>query len=70
MGSRQYRRFLKTGQPNRCVDRNKQLMTSKDGDYINLEPFPDRWKAFNWDVIELDGHNMGQIVDAWMPCRP
>jgi transketolase len=46
------------------VDRNKQLMTSKDGDYINLEPFPDRWKAFNWDVIELDGHNMGQIVDA------
>ncbi len=46
------------------VDRNKQLMTSFDGDYINLEPYADRWRAFNWNVIELDGHDMNSIVDA------
>ena len=46
------------------VDRNRQLMTSFDGDYINLEPYADKWKAFNWNVIETDGHNMHEIVDA------
>jgi transketolase len=29
-----------------------------------LEPYSDKWKAFNWNVVEIDGHNMGQIVDA------
>jgi transketolase len=46
------------------VDRNHQLMTSFDGDAMVLEPYADKWKAFNWNVVELDGHNMAQIVDA------
>ena len=46
------------------VDRNKQLMTSFDGDYMHLEPYADKWRAFNWNVVEIDGHDMKQIVDA------
>jgi transketolase len=46
------------------VDRNKQLMCSFDGEYMNLEPYADKWRAFNWNVVEIDGHDMGQIVDA------
>ena len=46
------------------VDRNKQLMTSFDGEYMHLEPYADKWRAFNWNVVELDGHDMRQIVDA------
>jgi transketolase len=46
------------------VDRNKQMMTSLEGDYINLEPYADKWRAFNWNVVELDGHDMAQIIDA------
>jgi transketolase len=46
------------------VDRNKQLMTSFDEDYMHLEPYPDKWRAFNWNVVEIDGHDMNQIVDA------
>jgi transketolase len=46
------------------VDRNKQLMGSFDDDYIHLEPYADKWRAFNWDVVEIDGHDMNQIVDA------
>jgi transketolase len=46
------------------VDRNKQLMTSFDNQYMNLEPYADKWRAFNWNVVEIDGHNMGQIIDA------
>ena len=46
------------------VDRNKQLMTSFDGDYMHLEPYADKWRAFNWNVMEIDGNNMTQIVGA------
>ena len=46
------------------VDRNKQMMTSFDGDYMTLEPYADRWRSFNWNVIEFDGHDMNAIIDA------
>jgi transketolase len=46
------------------VDRNRQMMTSFDGDYMHLEPYASKWRAFNWNVVELDGHDMAQIVDA------
>lgn len=46
------------------VDRNKQMMTSFSEESILLEPYPDKWRAFGWDVVELDGHDMEQIVDA------
>jgi transketolase len=46
------------------VDYNKQLMTSFSGDAINLEPYADKWRAFNWNAVEIDGHDMNQIVDA------
>lgn len=46
------------------VDRNKQFMSSFDGDFMRIEPYADKWRAFNWDVVEIDGHNMSQIVDA------
>jgi transketolase len=46
------------------VDRNKQLMTSYDGDYVRLEPYADKWRAFGWKVTELDGHDMGLLIDT------
>ena len=29
-----------------------------------LEPFADKWRAFGWHVLEIDGHNMREIIDA------
>ena len=29
-----------------------------------LEPYRDKWEAFGWRVIEIDGHNMAQILEA------
>jgi transketolase len=46
------------------VDRNKQMMTSFDGESMVLEPYADKWRAFNWNVVEIDGHNIAQIMDA------
>ncbi len=46
------------------VDRNMQFMTSFSEDLVKLEPYPDKWKAFGFRVVEIDGHDMNQIVDA------
>ncbi len=46
------------------VDYNKQLMSSAAGESMSFENYEDRWRAFNWNVVEIDGHDMGQIVDT------
>lgn len=46
------------------VDRNKQFMTSYSEELITLEPYSDKWAAFGFNVIQIDGHHMGQIMDA------
>ena len=47
------------------VDRNRQLMTSFSEDSILLEPYADKWRAFGWNVIEVeDGNDMKQVVEA------
>jgi transketolase len=46
------------------VDKNSQLMSSYANEYMSYEHYADRWRAFNWDVVEIDGHNMGQIIDS------
>lgn len=46
------------------IDRNRQLMTSFAEDRVVFEPYPDKWRAFGWNVIETDGHDMAQLVAA------
>lgn len=47
------------------VDRNRQFMTSFSEDLVKLEPYADKWRAFGFRVVEIDGHNMAEIVDAF-----
>lgn len=47
------------------VDRNRQFMTRySDKDFIKLEPYADKWRAFGWNALEIDGHDMNAIVDT------
>ncbi|MFV0375058.1 transketolase [Microbacterium sp.] len=46
------------------IDRNRQLMTSFAEERVVFEPYPDKWRAFGWNVIEVDGHDMGELVAA------
>jgi transketolase len=34
-----------------------------------LEPLADKWRAFGWHVIEIDGHNMQEVVAALETAR-
>jgi transketolase len=33
-------------------------------DTMPIHPVPEKWRAFNWHVIEIDGHNMEEVVSA------
>ncbi|MCA9485074.1 MAG: transketolase [Nitrospina sp.] len=46
------------------VDFNKVAQDNITKDLKDLEPLEDKWAAFGWDVIRIDGHNMAQVMDA------
>ncbi len=46
------------------IDRNNIQIDGFTEEIMPLEPLAEKWKAFNWHVIEIDGHNMVAINDA------
>lgn len=52
------------------VDLNGQQAFGYTRDVLNLPNLPDRWRAFGWDVHEVDGHNTGEIAGALRSCAP
>ncbi len=47
------------------VDRNRLMIDGKTEDVMALEPFADKWRAFGFDVIEIDGHDFEQLDGAF-----
>lgn len=46
------------------IDRNRLQIDGWVKDVMNVEPLEDRYRSFGWEVIETDGHNLTQVVDA------
>lgn len=46
------------------IDRNNIQIDGFTENVMPLEPFKDKWQSFNWHVLEVDGHNIQQFVDA------
>ncbi len=46
------------------VDANELQIDGRCADVMKIEPIAGKWKAFNWHVFEIDGHNMEEIVNA------
>ena len=46
------------------VDRNGLQQTGRTEERIRVDPLADKWRAFTWDVQEIDGHDIGAIVSA------
>ncbi|MFA6354408.1 MAG: transketolase [Candidatus Paceibacterota bacterium] len=46
------------------VDRNNIQIDGHTEDIMPLEPFKEKYEAFNWHVIEIDGHDFHSIVSA------
>jgi transketolase len=46
------------------VDRNKYQLTGMTEAVKGVEPVADKWRAFGWNVTEVDGHDQFSILDA------
>ena len=46
------------------LDYNKFQLDGAVKEILNMEPMLDKWKAFGWEVFEIDGHDMEAILDA------
>ena len=47
------------------IDHNGQMMTSYlEQNTIHLEPYAEKWASFGWHVLEINGNDMSELVDA------
>ncbi|AVM58658.1 transketolase [Bacteroides heparinolyticus] len=47
------------------VDKNKMQALGDTKDVLCLDPLPEKLKTFQWNVIEIDGHDYNQIISAF-----
>jgi len=46
------------------IDRNHLQITGKTEDVMNTEPLDEKWKSFGWAVVQVDGHNLVELVNV------
>jgi transketolase len=46
------------------LDYNKFQLDDSTKAICDMEPMIDKWKAFGWDVQEIDGHDLEQVIHA------
>jgi len=51
------------------VDYNKVMAKGFVWDQMNIEPLKEKWLAFGWAVIEIDGHDIPAVADAFYQAR-
>ncbi len=51
------------------LDHNKGQIDGYVKDVMNIEPIADKWRAFNWNVLTVDGHDYQQIAGALEAAR-
>ncbi|MGI6413050.1 MAG: transketolase [Syntrophomonadaceae bacterium] len=51
------------------IDHNKMQSLDFCENTIALSPFADKWKAFGWNVIDIDGHDHDALRDAFIKAK-
>ncbi len=51
------------------IDNNGLQIDGKVSDVMNTMPYDTKLKAFGWNVIEIDGHNIDEILNAFKQAR-
>lgn len=44
------------------IDRNRLQISGNTEDIMTLEPLRSRWESFGWEVTEVDGHNLADLI--------
>jgi transketolase len=55
------------GLDNLCgiCDRNYLMIDGNTEEVMGLDPLPEKWEAFGWQVLEIDGHDLRQVTYAY-----
>ncbi len=51
------------------MGRHRKQIDGDTADVMNIEPLTDKYRAFGWHVIDIDGHDMDTILDAFSEAR-
>jgi transketolase len=51
------------------IDRNRMQIDGWVKDVMDIEPLEAKYRSFGWEVIEVDGHNMQRVVEAFEKAR-
>ena len=51
------------------VDYNKVMAKGATHEQMTIEPLADKWRAFGWEVIEVDGHRVDALAQAFHEAR-
>ena len=46
------------------MDYNKVQLDGTIEEILPLEPIKQKWESFNWAVLEIDGHNVAEVLEA------
>ena len=52
------------------VDRNQLCIDGFTEDVMGIEPITGKFASFRWRTVRIDGHDLGQILDAFAELRP
>ena len=51
------------------IDNNGLQIDGRNDDVMTVTPIAEKLEAFGWNAIEIDGHNMEEIVNAFAKAR-
>ncbi len=51
------------------IDKNRLQIDGCTDDVMCIDPLAEKYRAFGWDVIEIDGHNMEEILGAFKEAK-
>ena len=46
------------------IDRNRLQQGARTEDTAGLDPLDDKYRAFGWDVVEVDGHDHSELLEV------
>lgn len=48
------------------IDRNELGVSDYTEHMLKLEPIKSRWEAFGWETVEIDGHSISEVYQAFV----
>ena len=51
------------------IDCNGFQIDGKTSEIMNVEPLVDKWRAFGWHTIDINGHDIVQILEAFQEAK-